>query len=120
MHELSITRNILDITIREAEKAGADEITAIYIVMGELSNYVDDAINHYWHLLGEGTIAQNATLHFKRVPARLKCADCDTEFRLNPDSYLCPACESASIEIVAGEEFYIDSIDIEKSDPVEV
>lgn len=34
MHELSITQNILDITIREAEKANADEITAI---------------NHYWH-----------------------------------------------------------------------
>ncbi|HAX69543.1 MAG TPA: hydrogenase maturation nickel metallochaperone HypA, partial [Anaerolineae bacterium] len=48
MHELPVTQSLLKIALDHAEKANAKQITALNIVMGELSSMVDDSIQFYW------------------------------------------------------------------------
>lgn len=113
MHELSITQNILNLALQHAEAAGARRITAINLVIGELSSVVDDSVQFYWDFIGQGTMAEGATLHFERVRAILQCRDCGHEFPRNAD-YTCPACGSLRIAVKSGDEFYMKSIEVEE------
>jgi hydrogenase nickel incorporation protein HypA/HybF len=113
MHELAVTQSILEIALRHAQTQNAKRITHLYIQMGEWSSIVDDSIQFYWDMISENTIATAATLHFNRIPVSLTCKNC--EFTYAPDSkeLSCPRCSSSNVKVVSGEEFFLDSIEIE-------
>jgi hydrogenase nickel incorporation protein HypA/HybF len=115
MHELSITESILEIALRHAADAGAASITDLYLVLGELSTVVDESVQFYWDFVSEGTPAHGATLHFRRVPATLSCESCRRQFSPGED-LTCPECGSAHIRVMAGEEFYLEAIDVRTMD----
>jgi hydrogenase nickel incorporation protein HypA/HybF len=108
-----VTENILSIALRHAEQANAKRILALYLTIGQLSSMLDDSIQFYWDIVSEGTPAEGAKLHFKRIPASLLCLDCGKEYA--PDGYdlACPACQSTKIKVSAGEEFLLESIEVE-------
>jgi hydrogenase nickel incorporation protein HypA/HybF len=114
MHELSVTENILNITLRNAQNADAKSVVRIYLVIGQLSSIVDDSIKFYWEMIAKDTIAQNAELQFKRIQTRFKCMDCSQEYEPSGDNLSCPNCKSTHIKVLNGEEFYIEAIDIDK------
>jgi hydrogenase nickel incorporation protein HypA/HybF len=114
MHELAITESILNIATRHAQQAEASRVTDIHIVMGQLSSIVDDSVQFYWDMISEETICAGAQLHFERRPATLTCQDCGNTYTLPGELVLCPACSSARVKVVSGEEFWLDSIEIEK------
>ena len=114
MHELAVTESILEIALKHARQAGASRVSDIYLVIGKLSSIIDDSVQFYWEMIAEGSICDHARLHFQSIPARMKCNQCGLEFemldRLNP----CPDCASIQLTIIAGEEFFVESIAIEK------
>jgi hydrogenase nickel incorporation protein HypA/HybF len=114
MHELSVTENILQIALKQAEKAQATRVTDINIVIGSLSSIVDDSVQFYWDFISENTICQKALLHFNRIPAVLKCLSCNNEYKIEDGLKPCPSCQSESVRVISGEEFWLDSIEIEK------
>ena len=115
MHELSVTENILNIALRHAEQAQAEKITDIYLVVGDLSSIVNDSVQFYWDFISEETIAEEATLHFRRIQTEMKCLDCGHLY--TPQNDLdCPQCDSAKVQIIAGEEFYLEAIDVEQEE----
>jgi hydrogenase nickel incorporation protein HypA/HybF len=118
MHELSITGSILDIALSNAQKAGASRITDLYLVLGQLSYIVDDSVQFYWDTIAKGTAAEGARLHFQRVPAELLCLDCKHRYSPDKDVLACPNCESVRVKIVSGDEFRLDSIDVDDTDPI--
>lgn len=112
MHELSITQRILDISLQHAQAAQARHITDIYIVIGQLSSFVDDAIQAYWDIISGGTLAEGARLHFTRIPAEIKCHDCAECYPLDGHDFACPFCGSTRGEVISGSELYVESIDV--------
>lgn len=116
MHELPITQGILDLVLDHAARAGAARVSAVHLVIGELSGYVDDAVRFCWDLVSEGTAAQGAVLQFRRVPLRLACQECDALFAPDGVSFACPACGAGATRVAGGREFLVESIDVE--DPV--
>lgn len=114
MHELSVTESILEIALTHAKSSGATRVTDINLVIGQLSSIVDDSVQFYWNYVSEDSICSGAVLHFKRVKARFECIDCGQVYQLENELSLCPACKSSHTRIVSGEEFFVDSIEIEK------
>ncbi len=114
MHELAITQSILEIALRHGNQAQASKITALHLVIGQLSSVVDDSVQFYWDMIAEGTLAEGAQLHFKRIPARLECTECGQIYSLEGSQLDgCPACESSKVKVIAGKEFQLESIEIE-------
>ncbi len=111
MHELMVTESILEIALRHARKADAGCVTDLYLVIGDLSSVVDDSVQFYWDFVSEGTVAEGAKLHFRRVPAELVCQDCGCTFGTE-DDLVCPGCRSNNIRINAGQEFMLEAIEI--------
>ena len=114
MHELAITESILNIASDYALKAGATRVTDLYLMVGRLSSLVDDSVQFYWDIVSQDTICANALLHFERIPAKILCLDCSNEFILSDELSHCPKCGGLKIKVVSGEEFSLNSIEIEK------
>lgn len=113
MHELSVTEELLTVTLEHAEKANAGRVVRINLVIGDLTGLAGESILFYFTILAEGTMAEKSLLDITRVPARVRCEKCSFDFTPNADNWRCPLCNGYRGEIVCGREFYVDSIEIE-------
>lgn len=119
MHELPITQHLLEIVLRHAEQAGAARVTDIYLVIGQLSSYVDELIQFYWDTLCRGTVAEGAQLHFEHIQAEVECQACGMHSAWGEIGQGCPNCGSLRVKVIAGEEFYVRAIRVQTADEVE-
>ena len=113
MHELTITQNMVDIAVEQAEAAGANQIKRINLVVGQMSGIVEESVQFYFGFINKDTIAEGATLNFKTIPTTAKCLNCGTQFELPEYDWVCPSCHSTKMEIVSGKELFIESIEVE-------
>jgi hydrogenase nickel incorporation protein HypA/HybF len=113
MHELSVTQSLLEIALRHAERADAHRITRLNLVIGELSSIIDDSVQFYWDIISRDTIAEGSELHFERVPGTLRCLGCQHTFPLNGRDYACPACGERQVVAAGGDDFRLESIEVE-------
>jgi hydrogenase nickel incorporation protein HypA/HybF len=111
MHELAVTESILDIALKHTPTG--QRVRVIHLVIGQLSSIMDDSVQFYWDMVSENTAAAGAKLHFERIAAELQCRDCGERFGLSKADYACPACGSTQVKVVKGEEFYVESIEVE-------
>ncbi len=114
MHELAVTQSILEIATRHATQAKARRVTDIYLVIGRLSSIIDDSVQFYWDLISKDTICKGSTLHFERKPAEIICLECSTEFQVELEINPCPNCGSLKLKVKSGDQFWLESIEIEK------
>jgi hydrogenase nickel incorporation protein HypA/HybF len=113
MHELSITQSMLNLVLEQAEKAGAKEVGKINLVIGEMTGVVDECVQFYFDFLSKGTLADGATLSFSVVPTTARCRGCGKLFEVREFDWTCPHCRGNNIEIVAGKELFVESIEVE-------
>ena len=113
MHELSITQSMLDLVLEEAKKVKAERVEKINLVIGEMSGFVDECVEFYFEFLSKDTIASEAILSFKKVPIQARCCNCGGLFIPKEFDWSCPKCRDSKTEIVAGNELYIESIEME-------
>ena len=113
MHELPVTESVLEIVLRHATQAGASRVNQVNLAIGQLASIVDDSVQFYWEIVAQGSLAEGAKLTFRRIPAEMRCLDCQERFSPTPDTFDCPACGGIRIEILAGREFFVEAIDIE-------
>lgn len=104
---------MVELALDEGKKVGAKKIGKISLVIGEMSGIVDESVNFYFGFISKGTIAEGATLEFKRVPMTARCRDCHNEFTPDEFDWSCPKCKGSSLEIIAGDELRIESIEVE-------
>jgi len=113
MHEQSIVESLLALAIEKAEQAKASKILRIYVVVGELSGVVVESVSFYFSFLSRDTIAAQANLFFMRIPAQLRCRNCNKVFVLENLNFHCPGCKEQQVEIIGGRELYIDSMEVQ-------
>ena len=113
MHEFSITQSILSIALEQAEAARANKIVNINITVGNLAGIVDDCVQFYFDIISKDTIAADASLCFERIPARVRCRNCNTTFSPEDLDWSCPDCHEQKVEIVSGRECSITSIEVD-------
>jgi hydrogenase nickel incorporation protein HypA/HybF len=113
VHELGITEQLLNLTLEHATKAGASRVTRLNLVIGELSSVVDESIQFYWEIMAKDSLAAHAELHFERIPARFCCQTCGAEFDFSAFEGVCPQCGGIQVKVIDGDQFRLDSIEIE-------
>ena len=113
MHELPITESIVEIATRHAEQAGARRVTDIHLVIGQLSSIVDESVSFYWDIVSDGTVAEGASLHFRRIQTEMLCLECDQSYHPGEANLACPNCKSTKVKVIAGEEFSLEAIEVD-------
>lgn len=114
MHELGLTQGILDIAIDSATRNNAKKVLAVHVKAGKMMALVEESMQFYFEYLRNDTIASEATLTVERVPVIIKCHACGTQSEVDEfNIYICPACNMPTVKLVSGNEFLVDSIEVE-------
>jgi len=112
MHELALSRAILDAAVSHAE---GRRVTRVEVTIGALRQVVPDSLAFYFEIVSHGTICEGALLAPRLVPARLRCA-CGAEWQLSEISFRCPRCAGADVTVLDGEELRVESIEVEEAE----
>ena len=110
MHELAISESVVRIAERHAD---GRRVTKVYLKVGHLRQVVPSALAFGFELVAQETPVEGAELVLEEVPATGKCFACGSESRLESFPLQCKACGGFDLEIVAGEELYVESLEIE-------
>ena len=118
MHELADTERLLEVVLHQARAAKARRVAALHLVIGQATTVAEDSVRFYWDSVSRGTVAEGARLLFRHVPTELLCLNCQRHYTPAQADPTCPACGSLRVRPVAGEEFYLEAIDIESMDGI--
>jgi hydrogenase nickel incorporation protein HypA/HybF len=111
MHELSIAEAIVAIADRHA---GGRRVTRVEVAVGHLRQVVPSALSFAFELVAQGTAVEGAELVLEEVPAAGRCRGCGAESRLDGFPLACRACGGQDVEVVAGEELRVETLDLEE------
>jgi hydrogenase nickel incorporation protein HypA/HybF len=109
VHELAVTRNIVEVV---CEKAGSAKVLRVTLEIGRLSAVMPDAVRFCFDIVAKGTAADGAALEIREVPGRGRCGNCGSEMALEQLFGHCE-CGSNEIDCIAGQELKIKEMVID-------
>lgn len=110
---MAIAQSIINIALAAAEKEGAQRITRVNVVAGELRGIVPMQLTFCFAMLVENTIASSASLGLEITPAKGRCRQCEETFSMENHRFICPKCQSGNIQTVGGTELQLKDIEVE-------
>ena len=115
MHELAIADAVVRIACAHA---GERRVTKVELKVGRLKQVVPDSLEFAFGLVTEGTVLEGAELEIEDVPARVRCRDCGAEGEVDGFPFGCSSCGSSLVDVVAGEELQVESLELEDNSVV--
>jgi hydrogenase nickel incorporation protein HypA/HybF len=113
MRELQATQSILTKVLLKARQANAKRVKAVHLAIGEIAELDKISIQQHWDELRKGTLAEQAQLHFRLITAKVQCMACFSEYQPIGGKIHCPHCGSYGAKILSGEEFYLESVELD-------
>ena len=111
MHELAIAESVVQIASRHAD---GRQVTKVYLKVGHLRQVVPSALAFSFELVAQGTPVEGAELEMEEIPVTGKCRECGAESRLERFPLQCMTCGGFDLEILQGEELYVESLELEE------
>jgi hydrogenase nickel incorporation protein HypA/HybF len=112
MRELQSAQAVLNKALSQA--GSSKHIKNVHVACGEISELDQQLIEKYWHELSTGTAAEQAQRHFRFIKAKAQCMACFSEYFPVDGKIHCPYCGSYGAKVLSGEEFYLESIELEE------
>ena len=105
---MALTQSVVDAV---CEHADGRRVHSVRVEVGALCAVVPDAMTFCFDLVTEGTVAAGATLEIDLRPGEARCRRCGAGFELTDPILLC-ACGSADVEVLAGRDLRILSMEV--------
>lgn len=110
MHELSLCHAIAGVV---RTHAGDKRVDVVRVRVGALRQVVPESLEFCWTLVREHEDMASAELELEQVPGEVLCRACQQQSRIESRySVACPACGGVDVDVVAGEEFLVTSLDV--------
>jgi hydrogenase nickel incorporation protein HypA/HybF len=113
LHELSLSGAIVNTV---AKHAAGRRVSVVSLRVGRLRQVVPDTLDFYFGFVAQGTVCEGARLEQELVPALVRCGACEREWELDLPIFRCPTCGGIEVEVLSGEEFEVESIDVEEAE----
>ena len=113
MHELSLSSAIVNTAVKHA---GGRRVTVVSLRVGRLRQVVPDTLDFYFEFVARDTPCEGARLEQQVIDARLRCRPCALEWEIEIPAFRCPACGGSDVEIATGNEFEVESIEVESTE----
>jgi len=110
MHEVSLGEAILDAVER---RAAGRKVRRVKVRVGTLHRVVGPALDQGFELVTEGSLAEGAVLEVVTVPVTVTCRSCGEHHHSDDQAWACASCGSEDVEVEGGEEFILESLELE-------
>ncbi len=110
MHEFDLSNAVVETVIKHAK---GRRVTHVTLRIGRLRQVVLKTLEFYVAIVGRETPCEGATLEIIDVPAVLHCKSCGHEWEIEIPAFICPTCGPGAVEVKTGEEFMVESIEVE-------
>jgi hydrogenase nickel incorporation protein HypA/HybF len=111
VHELSLSSAIVNTVVKHA--AGR-RVSVVTMRVGALRQVVPDTLEFYFGFVARDTVCEGARLDQQLVPALLRCEGCEREWELDMPLFRCEACGGTDVKVISGDEFEVESIEVEE------
>lgn len=115
MHELPVIERISGIVLKHAEQNGVKRVVSVRLLVGELTDLLDEWMQKYFEYCTKDTVAEGARLDIERVPAVTRCSNCGREFQVEKndlDGLTCPGCgETKNFTLISGTDYFIKEME---------
>jgi hydrogenase nickel incorporation protein HypA/HybF len=113
MHELSIAQSIIDIALKEMQKANANHIREIELEIGNLAGIDYKSLEFALDVSIKNSPLEKAKILIFKPKGRAICLDCKHSFPCSNYIVECPECKSFHCKIAQGRELRVKSISVE-------
>jgi hydrogenase nickel incorporation protein HypA/HybF len=113
VHELSLSSAIVNTVVKHA--AGR-KVTVVSTRIGRLRQVVPETLDFYFQFVARETVCEGARLEQELVAATLRCDVCERDWEVDFPDFCCPTCGRGGVEIVSGNEFEVESIEVEEAE----
>jgi hydrogenase nickel incorporation protein HypA/HybF len=111
LHELSLSSAIVNTVAKHAD---GRRVSLVSLRIGKLRQVVPDTLEFYFEFVARGTVCEGARLEHEITDARLRCKPCAREWEIEIPAFRCPTCGGSDVEIASGDEFEVESIEVEE------
>ena len=122
MHEAAIAMAIIDQAVEATARHGVTRICRIEVELGAMQQVVPEALDLAFEVASKDSLAEGAELILTTEKAVALCRVCDCRFE--PDiaqlSFRCPRCQKADVQIVAGNQITLKSLECEQPEEAEM
>ncbi|HEV2924508.1 MAG TPA: hydrogenase maturation nickel metallochaperone HypA [Solirubrobacteraceae bacterium] len=112
MHELSLSGAVLNTVVKHA---GERRVSLVSLRVGRLRQVVPDTLDFYFEFVARGTVCEGAHLDLEIVEASLRCEECERDWEIEIPAFRCPTCGGAEVAVASGNEFEVESIEVEET-----
>jgi hydrogenase nickel incorporation protein HypA/HybF len=113
MHEMGIALQIIQIATESIPPdLKAVRVARVNLKVGKLSAVVPESLRFCFEVASKETALEGAELTIEEIPVVARCRDCQAEWTISKPAFACETCESGNLEILAGRELDIESIEI--------
>lgn len=110
MHEFAIAEGVISMV---EDAARGQYVVTVTVEIGGLSGISIEALRFALPYAAEGTAVEKAAFDLIEVSGRAACLECGTEFPAKSFHGVC-ACGSHRLNIVAGRDLMLRSIEVEE------
>lgn len=111
MHETAIVGGLMRILEKQASRHDVRRVKRVLVKVGRLRAVEPQQLCSCFEMFAEGTVADGAELIVEVIEVRGRCRRCSREFDVPRYSFKCPDCASGDIEVIQGQELYIESFE---------
>lgn len=113
MHELSISRALLDQLAGLVRQHQATGVSAITLRIGPLSGIEPALLRAAYMQSRKQTFAEHADLIILPAAVRVLCQECAAVSEATPARLTCAACSCSRTRLLSGDEMLLESVDLE-------
>jgi hydrogenase nickel incorporation protein HypA/HybF len=113
MHEMALMASMLEIIQDQARQEGFSRVLRVVLEVGRLSAVDPEAMRFAFDVGTQDSVAQGAELTIQETEGLARCISCGTEAQVLAFYDPCPACGRVPLEIVAGRDMRLVSLDVE-------
>jgi hydrogenase nickel incorporation protein HypA/HybF len=111
---MNIAKDLFDLVMEvlSSQPIGA-RVEIVHLKIGKLRAIDPENLGFCFKVLSSGSLLERATLQIEEVPVRVKCRHCARENEIAGPAFLCPACGSGNVDLAAGKELEVTSVEID-------
>ncbi|MDD5722147.1 MAG: hydrogenase maturation nickel metallochaperone HypA [Syntrophales bacterium] len=114
MHELSLTRSILDIIEDYARRHHFKKVNSVKLSFGRISSIEPKSLEFAFTIQSKDTKAQGARLEFDILPVVIYCMSCGKDMEVDAYTATCPECRGEDVLLAGGtQELKLVELDVD-------